>query len=306
MVGIAVHGGAGRWAPERSHEAQEGIRAAAEIGRRNLIEGEPALAATISAVAALEDNPVFNAGTGASLTLDGQAELDAGVMDGRDLATGNVAALAGVRHPVAVARAVMETSGHALLAGEGATRFARSLGFPTYDPVTETVRERWRRLRAELESGAQGPDELRELLRRHPELGGDTVGSVACDGSGNLAAATSTGGTMLKLPGRIGDSPLPGAGTYADRYCAVSATGHGELMIRFGTARAVADRVRSGQAPQQAVTEVLDAMAKQLGTEVGLIAVDHAGRLGVTHRTPAMPHATASGTGTAEPRISRD
>ncbi len=305
-MGIAVHGGAGRWAQDRSEEAGEGVRAAAETGRRSLVEGEPALAAAIAAVATLEDNPVFNAGTGASLTLDGQAELDAGVMDGRGLTTGNVAALAGVRHPVAVARAVMEVSGHALLAGEGASRFARALGFAAYNPITQTVCERWRRLRAELESGARGPAALRELLRRHPELGGDTVGAVACDGSGNLAAATSTGGTMLKLPGRVGDSPLPGAGTYADRHCAVSATGHGELMIRFGTARAVADRVRSGQAPQQAVTEVLDTMAEQVGDEVGLIAVDPAGRLGIAHRTPAMPHATASGKGIAEARFSRD
>jgi len=306
LVGIAVHGGAGHWAPDRFDETREGVRAAAETGRRGLVEGDPALAAAVAAVASLEDNPVFNAGTGASLTLDGQAELDAGIMDGRDLTTGNVAALAGVRHPVAVARTVRETSGHALLAGEGATRFARALGFPAYNPVTESVRERWGRLRAELESGTRGPEALRELLRRHPELGGDTVGAVACDASGNLAAATSTGGTMLKLPGRVGDSPLPGAGTYADRHCAVSATGHGELMIRFGSARAVADRVRSGQTPQQAVTEVLDAMTEQVGTEVGLIAVDPAGRLGVAHRTPAMPHATASGTGVAEAGFSRE
>ncbi len=239
MYTIVTHGGAGRWTAARELDrAVAAVAAAARAGGHLLTVGETAVDAVVAAVAHLEDCPGLNAGTGSALTLDGRAEMDAGVMDGRDLSTGNVAALSRVRHPVHVARAVMALTDHVLLAGDGARRFARSLGFADYDPVTAESRERWARLREKVADGkASGLPRLPELLRQHPELGGDTVGAVALDRGGRLAAATSTGGIMLKLPGRVGDSPLPGAGTFADATCAVSATGLGELMVRYRTAQ---------------------------------------------------------------------
>jgi beta-aspartyl-peptidase (threonine type) len=273
-----------------------GVRAAAETGAEALGAGESALDAAIAAVAVLEDDPTFNAGTGSSLTLDGGVEMDAGIMDGVHRTTGAVAMLQGVRHPVRVARAVMDRTDHCLLGGEGARRFARALGFAEHDPVTEAARRRWRRHRRQLDGdGLSGLPWLGGLLADHPELGGDTVGAVAVDGAGRLAAAASTGGVMLKLPGRIGDTPLAGAGFHADRTCAVAATGRGELMVRYGTCRSVADRIAAGDTPQQAVAAELGYLREHAANEVGLIAVDLTGQVGLGHLTPAMPHALASG-----------
>lgn len=307
MPAILVHGGAGSWDRHRPGAPVDGVAGAAETGAARLREGASALDAAIAAVAVLEDDPTFNAGTGASLNLEGRAEMDAGVMAGAGLATGAVAVLDRVRSPVGVARAVMEHSGHCLLAGEGARRFARALGHGDFDPVTAGARRRWQRHRERLDAGEM-PDLARaaELLRGHPEPGGDTVGAVALDAHGGLAAATSTGGTSLKLPGRIGDSALAGAGFYADAACAVAATGRGELMLRFGAARAVADRVRSGSHPQEAVRGVITAMAEQVGSEAGLIAVDHRGRAGIHHRTPEMPHALAAPSEDPEAHLYRE
>jgi beta-aspartyl-peptidase (threonine type) len=292
MTTILVHGGAGRWDRERGEPPVTGVRAAAEAGAARLKAGEAALDAAMAAVAALEDDPTFNAGTGASLTVDGRAQLDAAVMAGHSLATGAVAAIERVRHPVAVAHAVMAHTDHCLLTGEGAGRFARALGFADHDPVTEAARRRWQRHRERLGKGDHPAlARLPNLLADHPELGGDTVGAVAVDGAGRLAAATSTGGLMLKLPGRVGDSALAGAGFHADSQAAVCATGHGELMIRQGSARAVANRIAAGYHPQAAVTEVLAELSTNLGSEAGLIALDRGGRPGIAHATPEMPYA---------------
>lgn len=295
MVTILVHGGAGRWDRQRAKAPVSGVRAAADAGVAHLRAGEPALAAVVAAVSALEDDPTFNAGTGSSLTLDGRAEMDAAVMTGIDRATGAVAAVDRVRHPVRVARAVRDHTDHCLLGGDGARRFARALGFADHDPVTAAARRRWRRHRERLAADDEAAlPRLASLLRAHPELAGDTVGAVAVDAAGGLAVATSTGGVSLKLPGRIGDSPLAGAGFYADEACAVAATGRGELMIRSTAARAVTERVRAGDHPQAAVAAVLAEVAAGLGQDAGLIAVDAHGRTGIGHRTRDMPHALAS------------
>lgn len=292
MATILVHGGAGRWDRNRGEVPVAGVRAAAETGAARLADGDDALAGVTAAVMAMEDDPTFNAGTGASLTLDGQAQLDAAVMDGQRLVTGAVAAIEGVRHPVAVAEAVMTHTDHCLLAGDGATRVARALGFGHHDPVTESARRRWRRHRDHLaRAGHAALPRIGDLLSAHPELGGDTVGALAVDDRGRLAAATSTGGLMLKLPGRVGDSALAGAGFYADGQAAVCATGHGELMIRQGSAREVARRIAAGHHPQSAVDNVLAALGRDFGSEAGLIALDRSGRAGIAHATPEMPHA---------------
>lgn len=278
MPTLVVHGGAGDWREEFRADALDGVRTAAAAGFRVLAQGGPALDAVVAAVSLLEDHPLFNAGTGSALTREGGVEMDAGVMVGQGLRTGNVACLRRVRNPVQVARAVMEHTDHVLLCGEGALQFARSAGFGDHDPITRQRRSDW-------EAGHSPDSGL-------PALG--TVGAVALDAGGQLAAATSTGGVSGKLPGRIGDSPVPGAGNYATALAAVSATGCGELMLRFQTAKAVCDGIGSGLTPQQAVEQVLARMAQELGTDVGIICVDRHGSMGIAHRTRAMPHAWAN------------
>lgn len=298
---LAVHGGAGDWPVERHAAALAGLRRALRTGLGVLRAGGCALDAVCAAVVALEDDATFNAGTGCALNRDGEAELDAGVMEGHSLRTGNVAALRRVRNPVLVARRVMEQTPHVLLAGTGATAFARAQGFADFDPVTAERRTAWRK--QALRAGALPGDALSGDVLSDDALSGDvgaggsapgTVGAVALDARGRLAAATSTGGTGFKLPGRVGDSPVPGAGNYADADGAVSATGRGELMLRFLTARAVCDALRAGLGAQAAAERVLAEMRARVGGEAGLIVIDCRGGIGVHHGTPAMPYACAA------------
>ena len=295
MYAIVVHGGAGQWRAERREAALEGVRRAAVCGLNILTGGGGALDAVVAAVVSMEDDPVFNAGTGSALNLDGEAEMDAGVMVGEDLRTGNVAGLRRVKNPILVARAVMERTDHVLLAGDGALRLARAFGFQDYEPVTSQRRDEWREKRAALVD-ADNPSlpRLRVLLQDHPDLSPGTVGAVALDTHGVLAAATSTGGITLKLPGRIGDTPVPGAGNYATSHGACSATGLGELMLRYLTARSVCDHLHAGQSAKRAVEAVLTDMRAAVGGEVGMVAIDRNGTIGVGHLTAAMPHAYAS------------
>ena len=267
---ILVHGGAGEWPAEDEAAAVAGVGVAVGHAAQGLAAGGSALDAAVAAVVELEDTALFNAGTGAVLNRDGDAELDACVMTGHDLRCGAVAALRRVRNPVLVARSVMERTAHVMLAGEGALRFARGEGFEDYDPITQRARDAWLRRRA----AAPG-----------------TVGAVVLDRAGRLAAATSTGGVNLKLPGRVGDSPIPGAGNYASASAACSATGRGELMMRVLAAKELCDRVARGEHPQAAVDELLRAMAACIGADGGFILLARDGRFGVAHTMVSMPHA---------------
>jgi L-asparaginase / beta-aspartyl-peptidase len=274
---IAIHGGAGEWEAGRHSLALAGVRSAAQHGSDVLDRGGAALDAVCAAVVALEDDPLFNAGTGCVLNLDGEAEMDAAVATGHDVRFGAVAALRRVRNPVLVARRVMEQSPHVLLGGEGALRFARAQGFDDYDPVTAAARVAWERARADGQLG--------------------TVGAVALDTHGRVAAATSTGGTLLKLPGRIGDAPLPGAGTYAAPSAAVSATGKGELMMRVLAAKGICDLIGNGLTSQESVDRMLAAMRETVGEQAGFIAVAADGSIGIAHGTAHMAHAYGSSAG---------
>ena len=233
---LAVHGGAGTlrrdaMSPERAARYHEGLRRALVAGRDILAAGGGALDAVTAAVVALEDDPLFNAGRGAVFTSAGTQEMDAAVMEGRGRRAGAVAGIFGPRNPVLAARAVLEHSPHVLLIGEGALTLAREQGLAFAEPGYFHTEARWRALQQTL-SGLVADD----AARRH-----GTVGAVARDGHGDLAAATSTGGMTGKLPGRVGDTPIIGAGTYADNAsCAVSATGHGEFFIRYAAAHEVA------------------------------------------------------------------
>ncbi|HUL59276.1 MAG TPA: isoaspartyl peptidase/L-asparaginase [Anaeromyxobacteraceae bacterium] len=292
---IIVHGGAGHLGPDDpassgGPEASRlaGVRRAAEAGWRVLAAGGGALDAVEEAVRLLEDDPTYNAGTGACLTAAGDVELDAAIMDGATLACGAVAAVKDIRNPVVLARAVMERSGHVLLVAGGASAFAREIGMPAVDGgslVTPAQRARWEAA-------------IRAQAGRPPASGHGTVGAVARDARGHLAAATSTGGTFMKRPGRVGDSPLVGCGTYADdRLAAVSCTGHGERIIRLGLARHAADLVGAGRPAMEAAREAVRALGA-LGGEGGLIVLGPDGDPGFAHDTQVMSRAWSREDGT--------
>jgi beta-aspartyl-peptidase (threonine type) len=304
VTSLIAHGGAGSWRPGSEEDAVEGMRAAVEAGRRVLAEGGSALDAVCATVVLLEDHPVFNAGTGAVLNYDGFCELDACVMESHERRVGAVVALQRVKNPILVARKVMEETDHAMLAGEGAQRFARAMGFGDHDPVTPARQADWREKRERLaQEGAREGLRLRRFLREHPEYAGGTVGAAAVDRAGHLAAATSTGGVTLKMAGRVGDSPLPGAGNYASNHVAASATGTGEYVIRTLAARALSERVEAGATLEAAMEEVMAVMGREFDADVGLIAVDRAGRCVARHRTRDMPHAFCAGDGPVVARM---
>jgi beta-aspartyl-peptidase (threonine type) len=298
VIALIAHGGAGSWRPGTEEEAVEGMRAAVASGREILKGAGTALDAVCATVVALEDNPIFNAGTGACLNIDGFCELDACVMESAGLRAGAVSALQRVRNPVLVARKVMEETDHVMLAGEGALRFARVMGFGDHDPVTPARRKDWQE---KLDSIGNAPSRRslknREFLQKHPEYSGGTVGAVALDANGVLAAATSTGGVTLKMVGRVGDTPIPGAGNYASSHVAASATGTGEFVMRTLATRAISESVEHGASLAQAVRGILDRLGREFDADVGVIAVDRNGVTVAGHRTPAMPHAFFEGDG---------
>ena len=294
MYAIAVHGGAGDLSLPALPEAQqaqyrEGLAAALDQAFEVLERGGTSLDAVTLAVRALEDNPLFNAGRGAALTRQGTAELDAAVMDGLTLRAGAVAAVRHVRNPVELARRVMEKSRHVLLVGAGAEEFALEEGLA----LVPNTYFRTRRRQAEIDTLRSGGP-----LRQPISLTQGTVGAVARDADGNLAAATSTGGVANKHPGRVGDSPIIGAGTYArNGVCALSATGHGECFMRLVAAHHTCAAVEyRGLTLQQAVRETLTRV-RELGGSGGLIGVDDAGRLVMDFNTPGMLRAARDSAG---------
>lgn len=296
-IALIAHGGAGNLRPGSDDNAIAGMRAAVELGRKVLVAGGSALDAVCATVVALEDNPIFNAGTGAVLNIDGDCELDASVMESTQARSGAVAAIRRVKNPVLVARKVMEETDHAMLAGEGAQRFARIMGFGDHDPVTAARREDWKDKKQRLDETLGRKLNIRRFLREHPDYSGGTVGAAAVDANGVLAAATSTGGVTLKLVGRVGDTPIIGAGNYADALVAASATGTGEFVMRSMATRAIAERLERGVTLAVAMGEVLDKLGRDYDADVGIIAVDAQGVPVAQHRTRDMPHAFFSGEG---------
>jgi beta-aspartyl-peptidase (threonine type) len=278
---ILVHGGA--WAtPEGELEAHRiGVHRASMIGFEILLTGGSALDAVQKVVEFLEADPTFNAGRGSVLNARGEVELDAAIMEGTDLKAGAVAAVTGILHPVALAREVLEHGRHVMLAGEGARAFARDRGFPICDPqelVVERERERFERARRLAPSADGSP--------------GDTVGAVACDSRGQVAAASSTGGTFLKHPGRIGDSPVVGAGLYADdRKGAAASTGHGETILRIAMAYRAVAAMTAGIGPSEAAQQTIRTLESRIRGEGGIILVDPKGELGYAFNTPHMAFA---------------
>jgi L-asparaginase / beta-aspartyl-peptidase len=285
---LALHGGAGTlnrddMNPERETLYRAGLARALAAGRAILATGGRALDAVTAAVCALEDDPLFNAGRGAVFTRAGTQEMDAAVMDGRDRRAGAVAGVFGPKNPVLAARAVMDRSPHVLLIGEGAMLFCREAGLDFAEADYFFTEARWQALAATIAQEAAGRLDSDES-RRH-----GTVGAVARDRDGNLAAATSTGGMTGKLPGRVGDSPIIGAGTFADNAtCAVSATGHGEFFTRYAIAHEIAARIAHGkQTLADAAVSVVAELA-QIGGSGGLVAVARDGTLALPFNCTGM------------------
>jgi len=286
---VLVHGGAGDIPDDRVNEHREGCRLAVVAAAAILRSGGSALDAAQRAVEVLEDDPRFNAGTGACLNEVGEVELDASIMEGRGLRAGAVAALSAFRHPIAIARAALEDGVHVMYAGEGAARFARSRGFEPArqeDMITEAARKKWQEVRAGI---------------GHAGWAGGTVGAVVRDASGLVVAATSTGGMTNKRIGRVGDTPIIGAGTYADDEAgAASCTGHGEGFIRTCLGRAAVDLMRSGIFAEEAARRSIEHMNRRVGLDGGIILVGKDGSLGLARSTRTMSFG-AVWEGAAEP-----
>ncbi|MGC8764210.1 MAG: isoaspartyl peptidase/L-asparaginase family protein [Acidobacteriota bacterium] len=305
---LAIHGGAGvirrgALSPEKEAAVRKALEAAVLRGKEILERGGSSLDAVEAAVRLLEDAPEFNAGRGAVFTSEGSHEMDAAIMEGATLRAGAVTGVRRVKNPVSLARWVMEHSPHVFLSGPGADLFAREAGLEVVPPSYFHTDERWQDLqKAKARAGEpvpQGPPQS-------PEPHG-TVGAVALDLHGHLAAATSTGGMTNKRPGRIGDSPVIGAGTYADdRTCAVSCTGWGEFFLRAVAAHDVAARMAYGnRSLDRAAQEVLARIA-ELGGDGGLIAVDGRGNLCLRFTTEGMYRAWLAPGGKVEVRIYGD
>ncbi len=292
MFAIALHGGAGTWEKDAHEAALAGLSRALDVGFAKLAAGDSALEAVVAAAVALEDDPTFNAGTGSALNLRGEVECDACVMVGPGLRAGAVASVRGVKNPALLARRVMEETDHVLLAGEGAETLARGWGLANGNEPTPARRKKWEAAKEKLAT-AGTPERLAALLKAHPDLASrrGTIGVVARDARGAAAAATSTGGTLLKLPGGIGDTPIPGAGNYASHAGAASATGTGELMMRALTTKVACDLMAQGFTADAAARTAIVRTAREAGSDLGIITVDLWGGVGVAHATPLMPHA---------------
>ena len=265
---LIVHGGAGPVPESERAERQAAVDRAAGAGWERI--GDGALAAAVAAVRQMEDEPSLNAGLGACVNSDGDVELDAGVMEGAELRAGGAACLRDVRHPIDLAVAIMRDGRHVLLAGPGASTFAREHGVEMADPSVFVNAAR----------------------HRPAESGVDTVGAAARDAKGRLAVAVSTGGISGKLPGRVGDSPIPGAGFYADdRFGAVCGTGLGEAFIRLGLARLMIIELQHGMDPASVAKGAVDYLKSALGAPGGVILMPRDGEPQAAFNTPAMPWA---------------
>ena len=279
---LVIHGGAWEIPDAEVENHNRGIKSALEIGWQLLCQDRDALEVVEACIVDMEDNPTFDAGRGSVLNTDGTVEMDASIMDGKDLSAGAVAALQNFPNPISVARCILEASDHILLVGEGCAAFAREQGFSAV-PVEKllTPRER-KRL---------------DLLRKDGKFRtphafgakGGTVGAVVLDKNGNVAAGTSTGGSPKKIPGRVGDTPLIGSGTYAENGVGgVSCTGWGESIIQVSLAKEVAEAIRSGSDPVSATQRGIGILKERVNGLGGVICLDTEGRVGMTFNTPRM------------------
>lgn len=289
MISLVVHGGAWDIPDNMVDLHRDGVHRALKAGWRVLSKGGSAVEAVEAAIVIMEDDETFDAGRGSFINQAGEVELDASIMDGKSYKAGAIAAVQNVKNPISLARKIMDESEHVLLVGMGATRFAREHGVKTCgqdDLITDRELERWR------ETQGRKSFFTKDAFRRK-KVPVDTVGAVALDQSGNIASGTSTGGTPNKHPGRVGDSPLIGCGTYADNCVGgVSTTGWGESMIRVVMAKSVIDFMeRNGGDPESAVNDGISLLERKAQGYGGLIAINSIGKIGIAYNTPRMARA---------------
>jgi len=309
-LGFVIHGGAGvikrgSLTPEREKMYREKLEEALLAGYKALQSGKSGLDAVEIAIRMLEDSPLFNAGKGAVFTADGKNELDASIMNGKTLAAGAVAGLHHVKNPITLARAVMEKSPHVMMVGDGAEKFAKEQNIELVDEKYFWTQERWDALQKILQQEkeksetAKPKGSVSENLAELPYNKFGTVGAVALDKDGNLAAGTSTGGMTNKKYGRVGDAPIIGAGTYANNdSCAVSATGWGEFFIRIGVARDICALIEYRAMPiQNAADLVIKQKLQKLGGDGGIIGLDKFGNIAISFNSDGMYRAYIDGTG---------
>lgn len=318
-IGFMIHGGAGvirrgSLTPEKEKEYRAKLEEALLAGYKALQDGKTSLDAVEMAIKILEDSPLFNAGKGAVFTADGKNELDAAVMDGKNLMAGAVAGLHKVKNPISLARAVMEKSPHVMMIGDGAETFAKEMNIELVDEKYFWTQERWDSLqkiiKQEKEKAEKKEDGKTSMinLREEPVNKFGTVGAVALDKNGNLAAGTSTGGMTYKKYGRVGDVPIIGAGTYANNdTCAVSATGWGEFFIRLGVARDISALMEYRALPvQQAADLVIKQKLQKSGGDGGIIAIDKFGNMAISFNSEGMYRAYINGEGKPVVEIYKD
>lgn len=289
MISLVVHGGAWDIPDDMVDLHRDGVHRALKAGWRILSKGGSAVEAVEAAIVIMEDDETFDAGRGSFINQVGEVELDASIMDGRSFKAGAIAAVQNVKNPITLARKIMDESEHVLLVGMGATRFAREHGVKTCgqdDLITDRELERWR------ETQGRKSFVTKDAFRRK-QVPVDTVGAVAFDQSGNIASGTSTGGTPNKHPGRVGDSPLIGCGTYADNAVGgVSTTGWGESMIKVVMAKSVIEFMeRNGGDPEAAVKDGISVLERKAQGYGGLIAINSTGKIGIAYNTPRMARA---------------
>lgn len=302
---IAIHGGAGTlvkglMTPEKEEQYKTTLSDALEAGYRILEKGGTSTDAVEASVKVLEDSPLFNAGKGSVFTNEGTHEMDAAIMDGKTLDAGAVSLITGIKNPISLARDVMEKSEHVFLAGEGAMRFAKSLDYELETPeyfYDELRYQQWQEIKD------SDKFQLDHSTKKDSKFG--TVGAVACDQEGNIAAATSTGGMTNKRWGRVGDSPIIGAGNYANnKTCAVSCTGSGEFFIRGVVAYDVSCLIEyKGLSLEEAASEVINKRVLELGGDGGLVAVDSEGNIAMPFNTEGMYRAFKTSNGEKEVKI---
>jgi len=286
MISLIVHGGAWDIPDSLVEPHRKGVAEALRVGWEILTSGGPAAEAIEAAIMAMEDDETFDAGRGSFINAVGEVELDASIMDGRHLRAGSVAAVQNVKNPIRLARKIMDVGEQVMLVGIGATRFAKQHKIPTCSPdslVTARELERWKDI--------QASDKFSTIdAFQHGKLPSDTVGAVAMDKHGNLASGTSTGGTPNKHPGRVGDSPIIGSGTYADnKFGAVSCTGWGESIMRVVLAKSVVDQIEiNGGDVEKAVRHGLYLLETRVKGYGGLIAISRDGKVSTVHNTPRM------------------
>ena len=315
---MVIHGGAGtilkkNMTPEKEKAYKDKLTEALQTGYNLLKAGKSSLDAVEATVRVMEDSPLFNAGKGAVFTNEGRNELDAAIMDGKTLAAGSIAGVTTIRNPISAARAVMEKSEHVMMVGAGAEKFAKQAGLEIVDPKYFWTEDRWKGLerarkedstRAVLDHGSKKSLKL-GIQNKDDKFG--TVGAVALDRDGNLAAATSTGGMTNKKYGRVGDAPIIGAGTYANKTVGISCTGWGEFFIRNVVAHDVAALMEyKGLSLAEATNELIMKKVPDLGGDGGLIALDKDGNVAMPFNTAGMYRGTVTRDGKIEVQIYKD